>query len=328
MQQVTDLRQFSARLADSTDMAVVCEAGAEALLAATGSESARVAALNWAGAFIVWATVGAPSDWLGEARIVAGAGLAGRAAGERRLLMLQGGQVLDQSGEAVAQLEADANVTAIAVPLVVDDRVLGVAQVMGAPTDANTAAAAATIGGLLSVAVDRARLYEQARFEHAMDPVTGLWRYADFRQRLLEEMERARRHQTSLSLLRIDVDRFQAINKQIGHRAADNVLADLATIVRASLRATDVAARIGPDEIALILPETGADGARVAAENLHKRVEGHSFHAGDQTVRITVSCGGTGIKQDDSDEDALAAAGQALAQSRLAGGNTVTVVDG
>jgi len=57
------------------------------------------------------------------------------------------------------------------------------------------AEAAATIAGLLSVAVDRARLYEQARFEHAMDRVTGLWNYADFRQRLAEEIERAHRHE-------------------------------------------------------------------------------------------------------------------------------------
>lgn len=325
MREVTDLRQFSERLAHSTDMAVVCEAGAEALLAATGGESARVAVLDSAGAFIVWATAGAPSDWLGEARIVADAGLAGRAAGERRLLVLQACRVLDESGESVGQQEPATDLTSIAVPLVVEDRVLGVAQVMGALTDASTTATAATICGLMSVAVDRARLYEQARFEHAMDRVTGLWRYADFRQRLLEEMERAQRYQTSLSLLRIDVDGFQAINKQSGHRAADNVLADLATIVCASLRATDVAARIGPDEIALILPETGSEGARTAAEHVRKSVEGHSFSAGDQMVPVTVSCGVTPIKRDDSDEDALAAAERALAQSRAAGGNTVTV---
>lgn len=325
MREVTDLRQFSERLAHSTDMAVVCEAGAEALLAATGGESVRIAVLDSAGAFIVLAAVGAPSDWLGEPRIAADSGLAGRAAGERRLLVLQACRVLDEAGESVGRQESATDLTSIAIPLLVEDRVLGVGQVMGAPTDADTTATAATIGGLVSVAVDRARLYEQARFEHAMDRVTGLWRYADFRQRLLEEMERAGRHQTSLSLLRIDVDGFGAINRQIGHRAADDLLADLSTIARASLRATDVAARIGPDEIALILPETGTEGARVAAENLRKRVEEQPFRAGDETLRVTVSCGGTEVTPDYSDEDALEAAGQALARSRAAGGNTVTL---
>lgn len=328
MQEVSKLSQLSRSLAGSTDMAVVCEAGAQALLDAAGGEAARVAVLDPAGAFIVWAAVGASSDWLGEARIVAGGGLAGRAAQERRLLMLREGQLLDESGKAVGRIASAPDLTSIAVPLLVGDRTLGVAQIVGAPADVDAAAAADAIAGLLSVAVDRARLYEQARFEHAMDRTTGLWNYADFRQRLSEEIERAQRHQTALSLLRVDVDGFQELNAQFGHRAADGILSDLATIVRASLRATDVAARVGPDEFALILPETGAEGARVAASNLCDSIRRQALAADDKTVQVTVSCGAVEMGKDDADEDVFRAAGEALSQAKQSGGDTVTVAGG
>jgi diguanylate cyclase (GGDEF)-like protein len=321
---VMDLRTFADRLAGSVDMAVVCEAGAEALLAAAGGESARVAVFGPSGAFTVWATAGAPCDWLGELRVAPEGGFAGRAASERRLLRLEGGQIVGEPGEALGPLAVAADLTSIAVPLSVEDRVLGVAQIVGGPTGGDAVAAAATVCGFLSVAVDRARLYDQARFEHAIDRVTGLWNYADFRQRLLEEMDRARRHETALSLLRIDVDGFQQLNKRLGYRAADGILAELATLVRASLRATDVAARLGPDEFALILPETAAEGARVAADNLCQHVRERTFSAGDEQVRVTVSCGGVEIGSDDQDEDVLRASAEALAEAKQRGGDAAT----
>jgi len=128
--------------------------------------------------------------------------------------------------------------------------------------------------------------------------------------------------------MRIDIDGFGALNTKLGYGAADGILADVATVVRASLRATDVAARVGPDEFALILPETGREGATVAATNLCKAVKAQSFTVDDHKVRVTVSCGGVELGKDDTDEALFEAAGKALAEAQGRGGNTVMIAGG
>lgn len=97
------------------------------------------------------------------------------------------------------------------------------------------------------------------------DPLTGLWnrRYLD--QRLSEEIRRASRHDSQLSLLLIDVDKLKDINDRGGHDAGDAALALVSRAIAASCRATDVPARFGGDEFAVLAPSTpGADAVGLA----------------------------------------------------------------
>lgn len=106
----------------------------------------------------------------------------------------------------------------------------------------------------------------------AVDPVTGCAGLDQLDHRLLEEFDRARRYGLRFSLVLLDVDGLDAINQRGGNEAGDRLLAAIGAVLGRELRASDFAARYGGDEFALILPETGADGARELVERVRVRL--------------------------------------------------------
>ena len=105
------------------------------------------------------------------------------------------------------------------------------------------------------------------------------------------EVERARRYGHTLSLQMLDIDHFKAINDRYGHVAGDRVLMALADILRANLRHNDVAARLGGEEFAILLPETSIDDALVHAERIRQSVSMLSIPHGPERLTLTVSIG-------------------------------------
>ena len=89
-----------------------------------------------------------------------------------------------------------------------------------------------------------------------------------FRAKLSEEWDRAARYHAPLSLVLLDLDNFAARNRSFGFEAGDQALEAAVAVIKSKIRTVDVLARLGPDEYAVILPETGEAGARVAAERL------------------------------------------------------------
>ena len=118
-------------------------------------------------------------------------------------------------------------------------------------------------------ALDNAFRYREARRLADLDALTGLRNRRFFHETLQRECTRAHRYGRSLALLVLDLDDFKAINEQVGHLAGDAVLAETATRMRAVLRASDIACRVGGDELAIVLPEAGA----TQAAQLYARVE-------------------------------------------------------
>jgi diguanylate cyclase (GGDEF)-like protein len=118
-------------------------------------------------------------------------------------------------------------------------------------------------------ALDNAFRYREARRLADLDALTGLRNRRFFHETLQRECTRAHRYGRSLALLVLDLDDFKAINEQVGHLAGDAVLAETAARMRAVLRASDIACRVGGDELAIVLPEAGA----VQAAQLYARVE-------------------------------------------------------
>jgi diguanylate cyclase (GGDEF)-like protein len=126
--------------------------------------------------------------------------------------------------------------------------------------------------------------------EQAMrDPLTGLYNRRYFDETLANHAEAASRYGRELGLVLFDLDRFKQINDAHGHAAGDGVLRAFAGTLQATARKADIACRIGGDEFAVILPETGMASARRFAERVGHALEKADWRAAP--ARITATAG-------------------------------------
>jgi two-component system, cell cycle response regulator len=123
------------------------------------------------------------------------------------------------------------------------------------------------------------------------DPLTNLYNRRFFSEVLENEMQRAKRLRTSLSLIILDVDKYKEINDLYGHQEGDKVLIAVAEKLHGALRTYDVASRYGGDEFVLLLPATALPGALEVAERLRASVNSISFLPPLEGVSVTVSQG-------------------------------------
>lgn len=174
---------------------------------------------------------------------------------------------------------------------------------------------------------DRLRESVQSSMEMAvMDQLTGLYnrRFLDSRLSAMftESVLRAR----ALSVLMLDVDRFKTINDSWGHGAGDDVLREFADRVRACTRGIDVVARMGGEEVAVLLPDTTLEAAYAVAERIRKRVEAEPFpiQSHSRGIPVTVSIGVASRRGGDaSAETIVKRADDALYRAKEAGRNRV-----
>jgi diguanylate cyclase (GGDEF)-like protein len=124
-----------------------------------------------------------------------------------------------------------------------------------------------------------------------VDGLTGLFnrRHFDFLARA--EWARSRRYSRPLSVMIADIDHFKAVNDRFGHDAGDNVLKSVADVCRSTKRESDIVARIGGEEFALLLPETNEAAALMAAERLLGHIRKCCPIIGPETLAVTVSIG-------------------------------------
>lgn len=124
------------------------------------------------------------------------------------------------------------------------------------------------------------------------DPLTGLPNRRAFMQRLQEECNRVHRHGGDLSVILLDLDRFKNVNDTYGHDAGDRILESVAGRIKANSRACDLAARLGGEEFALLLPGSTLDEARHVAERLRATIADYDSSSGNNLpCRVTASLG-------------------------------------
>jgi diguanylate cyclase (GGDEF)-like protein len=162
------------------------------------------------------------------------------------------------------------------------------------------------------------------------DGLTRCYNNKYFKRRLEQELSRAGRHPSSLTVAMLDIDHFKRINDSYGHPAGDVVLSRLASILNASVRSHDVVARYGGEEFGIILIEAGAVEAAVVANRLRERVQGHRFEVPGQmgeplAVSCTVSMGLADFRKGDNPVSLLQRADAALYHAKNAGRNRVSV---
>jgi diguanylate cyclase (GGDEF)-like protein len=143
------------------------------------------------------------------------------------------------------------------------------------------------IAGFTSVAIENARLYEMA----TLDRKTKLYNHGFFQNRLIQEIERAERYNTDLTLMILDIDHFKKVNDTYGHIVGDEVLIDVAKTIKKQVRTFDIPARFGGEEFTVILPETDSKSASKVAERLKKAIKQLSFSTKKGVFSISVSIG-------------------------------------
>jgi diguanylate cyclase (GGDEF)-like protein/PAS domain S-box-containing protein len=171
------------------------------------------------------------------------------------------------------------------------------------------------------------RIYElNARLEvlAMTDELTGLANRRAFFAQGARELSRARRRGAPISALMLDLDRFKDVNDKYGHEAGDAALRALAEVLREGVRQIDQAARLGGEEFAILLPDTGIQAALILAERLRSAVEAVSVSTNGISFGITVSVGAAQAESwTVSLDELLHASDQAMYRAKEAGRNAV-----
>ena len=162
------------------------------------------------------------------------------------------------------------------------------------------------------------------------DPLTGLANRRQLMTRLTEEVDRARRYKTPLSVVMVDIDHFKQVNDAHGHAMGDEVLRNIGAMLKAKVRSTDLAARYGGEELTLVLPHTDLPAAIQVAENLRQGIADLEHRLDDITLTKTASMGiatREGQNEAPSAEDLLKVADEALYRAKQKGRNRVEAAE-
>ena len=213
------------------------------------------------------------------------------------------------------------------VPLELGNRVIGaivVAAPPKMPIPTEEARNIALLGALASTALEMVWEIEEVSRRARTDALTGLANRRAFDEHLSQLLAHADRFGHSLSLVLVDVDHFKNVNDTWGHEAGDLVLKAIAQTLQDGVRAVDICARFGGEEIALLLPQTALGGAAELADRLRQRVSEQPVMWQGNDIKVTVSCGVACYPDGVLTKEALfAGADRALYEAKSAGRNCV-----
>ncbi|GAH91357.1 unnamed protein product, partial [marine sediment metagenome] len=140
----------------------------------------------------------------------------------------------------------------------------------------------------IAVPIENSQLYARAEQRARIDELTGLFNRRHFEERLKEEIARHSRYSNAFSLLMLDLDNLKTYNDIYGHPAGDEILKQIGSIIRSSIRNADQAFRYGGDEFTVILPQTSGEDAYVVAERVREQI---ASEMKAKEVAITCSIG-------------------------------------
>jgi diguanylate cyclase (GGDEF)-like protein len=182
---------------------------------------------------------------------------------------------------------------------------------------------------VVSEITDRKQLEEKILKLASTDPLTGVYNLRSFLEKAQAEIARARRYRHRLSVLMIDIDHFKNINDSYGHHTGNMALKVFSRTCLAGLRENDTFGRLGGEEFAAVLPETGEKRAFQVAERLRMRISQQAISHEDASFALKASIGIAALGEEDTKiEDILRRADQAMYSAKRQGRNRVVSASG
>jgi diguanylate cyclase (GGDEF)-like protein len=275
-------------------------------------------------------------QWLADRGVLRGqrpamTGAAGRAVTRARITFSSDGLPAGKSG-------GDSGASIVAIPMKTHGHPVAVLVGREAPSATRAAdpslddrhlAPIGLLAGALAGPLDAAMRLKRAAALSSIDDLTGLYNSRFLAGALRREVKRASRSLHPLSLLFVDLDGFKGVNDRHGHLCGSRALVEAGGIIHSGARETDVVARFGGDEFALVLPDTGPEGAMLVARRIRERIADHPFLASEGIgYRLTASVGvATQTDGRGTPEALLAAADAAMYRVKDRGKNGIEMAD-
>jgi diguanylate cyclase (GGDEF)-like protein len=182
-------------------------------------------------------------------------------------------------------------------------------------------------GHLIRSVTSRVERYRKLRLLMVHDGLTGLFNHTMLKDRLSQEILRARRQNTVLSYSMLDIDHFKQVNDTHGHAAGDQVLKSLARFLSQRMRATDIIGRYGGEEFGVILPDTHGAAALEVMDKIREGFSKIRHRSVDVEFSVTISCGVAAFPEFSTPAEISDAADKALYTAKNTGRNRVFLAD-
>jgi diguanylate cyclase (GGDEF)-like protein len=215
------------------------------------------------------------------------------------------------------------------IPLTLQNRVLGAILLKDSTSDrpwnVDDSTLLDSLSSMLSIAIENAQLHHECEVQAVTDPLTGITNRHHFNEMFVQELARAKRYGTPLSLVMLDLDHLQKINDSYGHQTGDKAIQNIAQVLQRSSRSIDLAARYGGEEFCLLLPNTNLDEAKLAAHRLRQLIcSQHINGSGSQNLTASIGVAAFPVHAASCDE-LFTKADAAMYHAKKAGRNRVCI---